>query len=253
MATIKTLLGNVKGKDGGGYDEVILYNGNCSDCINSDIITASSPMIQLSDSIEKYKSIRIEFISFDGKNNYGVISTSTTYSVNHIKNNYTFSCIKAYSSSNPNFYSAQGYGFYDDTHLTLCWENYAGWEHNMSHIIVTGIKDKVSDAEKNFNKYSTTEEVIGTWIDGKPLYRKVIQTIISDGGIVLSDANCILVRYEWQAAIDSVKLLKLPAPNAGNAALWQLDNGNIVFNIPGSSNVNGKLATCIIEYTKTTD
>ena len=253
MATIKTLIGNVKGKDGGGYEEVILYDGNCSACINSDIITASSPMIQLSDSIEKYKSIRIEFISFDGKNNYGVISTSTTYSVNHIKNNYTFSCIKAYSSSNPNFYSAQGYGFYDDTHLTLCWENYAGWEHNTSHIIVTGIRDKVSDAEKNFNKYSTTEEVIGTWIDGKPLYRKVIQTIISDGGIVLSDANCILVRYEWYASIDGVKLLKLPSPNTGNAALWQLNNGNIVFNIPSSSSVNGKLATCIIEYIKTTD
>ena len=101
--------------------------------------------------------------------------------------------------------------------------------------------------------YSTTEQVIGTWIDGKPLYRKVIQTIISDGGIVLSDANCILVRYEWYAPVNGIKLLKLPAPNAGNAALWQLDNGNIVFNIPGSSNVNGKLATCILEYTKTTD
>ena len=254
MATIKTLLGNVKGKDARGYEEVILYDGNCSACINSDIITASSPMIQLSDSIEKYKSIRIEFISLDGKkNNKGSVSTTITFSVNYIKNNYTFSCIKAYSSSNPNFYSAQGYGFYDDTHLTLCWETYAGWEHNMSHIIVTGIRDKVSDAEKNFNKYSTTEEVVGTWIDGKPLYRKVIQTIISDGGIVLSDANCILVRYEWYASIDGVKLLKLPAPNAGNAALWQLDNGNIVFNIPGSSDVNGKLATCILEYTKTTD
>ena len=188
MATIKTLIGNVKGKDGGGYEQVILYDGNCSACINSDIITASSPMIQLSDSIEKYKSIRIEFISFDGKNNYGVISTSTTYSVNHIKNNYTFSCIKAYSSSNPNFYSAQGYGFYDDTHLTLCWENYAGWEHNTSHIIVTGIRDKVSDAEKNFNKYSTTEEVIGTWIDKKPLYRKVVK-----GNITATDQTLFVV------------------------------------------------------------
>lgn len=101
--------------------------------------------------------------------------------------------------------------------------------------------------------YSTDEMIIGRWIDGKPLYRKVIQTIISDGGIVLSDANCILVRYEWYAPANGIKLLKLPSPNTGNAALWQLDNGNIVFNIPGSSNMNGKLATCIIEYTKTTD
>lgn len=254
MATIKTLLGNVKGKDGNGYEEVILYDGNCSACISSDTITASSPMIKLSDSIEKYKSIRIEFISFDGKkNNKGSVSTTITFSVNYIKNNYTFSCIKAFSGDGSNYYSTQGYGFYDDTHLTLCWENYSGWEHNVSHIIVTGIRDRVSDAEKNFNKYSTTEEVVGTWIDGKPLYRKVIQTIISDGGIVLSDANCILVRYEWYAPTTGIKLSKLPSPNAGNAALWQLDNGNIVFNIPGSSNVNGKLATCILEYTKTTD
>ena len=101
--------------------------------------------------------------------------------------------------------------------------------------------------------YSTDEMIIGRWIDGKPLYRKVVQIIISDGGIVLSDANCILVRYEWYAPSNGIKLLKLPSPNTGNAALWQLDNGNIVFNIPGSSDMNGKLATCIIEYTKTTD
>ena len=101
--------------------------------------------------------------------------------------------------------------------------------------------------------YSTDEMIIGRWIDGKPLYRKVVQTIISDGGIVLSDANCILVRYEWYAPSNGIKLLKLPSPNTGNAALWQLDNGNIVFNIPSSSDMNGKLATCIIEYTKTTD
>ena len=175
MATIKTLIGNVKGKDGRGYEEVVLYDGNCSACLISDIITASSPMIQLSDSIEKYKSIRIEFTSFDGKrNNYGLISTSITFSVNYIKNNYTFGCIRACTIFDNNHYSVQGYGFYDDTHLALTWENYSGWEHNTSHIIVTGIRDKVPDAEKNFNKYSTTEEVIGTWIDGKPIYRKVV-------------------------------------------------------------------------------
>ena len=254
MATIKTLLGNVKGKDGGGYEEVILYDGNCSACIFSDTITASSPMIKLSDSIEKYKSIRIEFISFDGKkNNKGSISTTITFSVNYIKNNYTFSCIKAFSGDGANYYSTQGYGFYDDTHLTLCWETYAGWEHNISHITVTGIRDKVSDAEKNFNKYSTTEEVIGTWIDGKPIYRKVIQTTAYDGQVILSDANCTLVRYEWYTQIDGVKFIKMPAPNTGNAALWQLDNGNVVFNFPSSSSVAGKQATCILEYTKTTD
>ena len=253
MATIKTLIGNVKGKDGGGYEQVILYDGNCSACINSDIITASSPMIQLSDSIEKYKSIRIEFISFDGKNNYGVISTSTTYSVNHIKNNYTFSCIKAYSSSNPNFYSAQGYGFYDDTHLTLCWENYAGWEHNTSHIIVTGIRDKVSDAEKNFNKYSTTEEVIGTWIDGKNIYRKVMKfPVIKHGMTVLTNIDHIINvggYFNWNGAMQHQ--YNFPY-NDNDIITWIGVDNNIVkiyTNYTNDTLIN--LVLCL-EYTKTT-
>ena len=253
MATIKTLLGNVKGKDGGGYEEVILYDGNCSACINSDIITASSPMIQLSDSIEKYKSIRIEFISFDGKNNYGVISTSITYSVNHIKNNYTFSCTKAYSSSNPNFYSAQGYGFYDDTHLTLCWENYAGWEHNMSHIIVTGIRDRVSDAEKNFNKYSTTEEVVGTWCDGKNIYRKVMKfPVIKDGMTILTNVDHIINiggYFLWNGAMQHQ--YNFPCNNGDVIATIGVDNttAKIGTNYTDNSLINLVL---YLEYTKTT-
>ena len=259
MATIKTLIGNVKGKDGGGYEQVILYDGNCSACINSDIITASSPMIQLSDSIEKYKSIRIEFISFDGKNNYGVISTSTTYSVNHIKNNYTFSCIKAYSSSNPNFYSAQGYGFYDDTHLTLCWENYAGWEHNTSHIIVTGIRDRVSDAEKNFNKYSTTEEVVGTWIDGKPIYRKTFNNIsvtsseysvvpIATGLTIdnlINISGYLVNNGRWIVTLNSVDI------KYANMARVSYDKQTSSLELI-AQNWTGT-ATVTIEYTKTTD
>ena len=257
MATIKTLIGNVKGKDGGGYEQVILYDGNCSACINSDIITASSPMIQLSDSIEKYKSIRIEFISFDGKNNYGVISTSTTYSVNHIKNNYTFSCIKAYSSSNPNFYSAQGYGFYDDTHLTLCWENYAGWEHNTSHIIVTGIRDRVSDAEKNFNKYSTTEEVVGTWIDGKPLYRKVVK-----GNITATDQTLFVVNANIDTMVfisgydcpDGTYYFPFNYAQTGStykSIFYKKDTDTIEFR---SNSYNpGEVYVVVLEYTKTTD
>ena len=259
MATIKTLIGNVKGKDGGGYEEVTLYDGDCSACINSDIITASSPMIQLSDSIEKYKSIRIEFISFDGKNASGLISTSITYSVNHIKNNYTFSCIKAYSSSNPNFYSAQGYGFYDDTHLVLCWENYSGWTHNTSHITVTGIRDRVSDAEKNFNKYSTTEEVVGTWIDGKPIYRKTFNNIsvtsseysvipIATGLTIdnlINISGYLVNNGRWVVTLNSVDI------QYANMVRVSYDKQTSSLEL-AAQNWTGT-ATVTIEYTKTTD
>ena len=161
MATIKTLLGNVKGKDGGGYEEVVLYDGDCSACINWNVISADSPMMELSDSIENYKSIRIEFTSFNGigtgGEEEGVVTTSTTYSVNYIKTTYIHSGLECSTGSGNSYYSRQAFGFYDNKHLVLTWEEYSGWEHNISHITVTGIRDKVSDAEKNFNKYSTTE------------------------------------------------------------------------------------------------
>ena len=181
MATIKTLLGNVKGKDGGGYEEVVLYDGDCSACINWNVISADSPMMELSDSIENYKSIKIEFTSYNGIGTggveEGVITTSTTYSVNYIKTTYIHSGLECSTGSGNGYYSRQAFGFYDNKHLVLTWEEYAGWAHNTSHITVTGIRDKVPDAEKNFNKYSTTEEVVGTWIDGKPLYRKTFNNI----------------------------------------------------------------------------
>ena len=254
MATIKTLIGNVKGKDGRGYEEVILYDGNCSACIFSDTITASSPMIKLSDSIEKYKSIRIEFISFDGKkNNKGSISTTITFSVNYIKNNYTFSCTKAYSSSNPNFYSAQGYGFYDDTHLTLCWEEYSGWAHNTSHITVTGIRDKVSDAEKNFNKYSTTEEVIGTWIDKKTIYRKVMKfPVIKHNMTVLTNVDHIINVSGYFTCTDAMQHQYNFPYNDNDIITWIGVQNNIVKIYTNYTNDTLINLVLYLEYTKIT-
>lgn len=258
MATIKTLLGNVKGKDGRGYEEVILYDGNCSACISSDTITASSPMIKLSDSIEKYKSIRIEFISFDGKkNNEGSVSTTITFSVNYIKNNYTFSCIKAFSGDGSNYYSTQGYGFYDDTHLTLCWENYSGWKHNISHITVTGIRDRVSDAEKNFNKYSTTEEVVGTWIDGKPLYRKVVKGNITSANQILFVVNAnidtmvFISGYDYADGKYYFPFNYAQTGSTYKSIFYKKDTDTIEFR---SDSYNpGEVYVVVLEYTKTTD
>ena len=196
----------------------------------------------------------------------------STFTIEGSYDDVTYTVIKSYSRlPNPTstnfrehlFDKPVNYRYYKLNHMTSNSKNNG---HNYCSIAelefakidsMSHIKYEPTYFMKNtFNTnsvYSTDEMIIGRWIDGKPLYRKVVQTIISDGGIVLSDANCILVRYEWYAPSNGIKLLKLPSPNTGNAALWQLDNGNIVFNIPGSSDMNGKLATCILEYTKTTD
>lgn len=70
----------------------------------------------------------------------------------------------------------------------------------------TSISIKNSDGifqEVDINKtnYSTGEQLIGTWIDGKPLYRKTFKLTSpsqtsSSGTILTLDGNCSIVKYE---------------------------------------------------------
>ena len=268
MATIKTLLGNVKGKDGGGYDEVILYNGNCSNCISSNTITGSHPMMELSDSIENYKSIRIEFTSYDGSNSSsGCVSTTVTVSVNYIKSIYTHSAIESATGFGNMYFSRQAFGFYDSKHLALTWENYAGWTHNTSHITVTGIRDRVSDAEKNFNKYSTTEEVIGTWINGKPIYRKTIEFSnlsagenniphgIADVDIIMVDRDHSFATNETYSELWQIGNTNSSAGNFSQFSVSLVWTTNSMFDVYIGSGLVSRIPKLIItfEYTKTTD
>ena len=257
MATIKTLLGNVKGKDGGGYEEVILYDGDCSACINLNVISADSPMMELSDSIENYKSIRIEFTSFNGigtgGEEEGVVTTSTTYSVNYIKTTYIHSGLECSTGSGNSYYSRQAFGFYDNKHLVLTWEEYSGWEHNISHITVTGIRDRVSDAEKNFNKYSTTEEVVGTWIDKKNIYRKVIKfPVIKHNMTVLTNVDHIINvsgYFNWNGNMQHE--FNFPC-NDNDVIAWIGVDNNIVKIYTNYTNDTLINLVLYLEYTKTT-
>ena len=257
MATIKTLLGNVKGKDGGGYEEVILYDGNCSACISSNTITASSPMIKLSDSIENYKSIRIEYITYDGRGaGAGLIcNLPIVVSVDYIKTTYGYNAITTgVTSSNSSNFS---FGFYDDKHLAQTWATYGSLAHNMSHITVTGIRDRVSDAEKNFNKYSTTEEVVGTWIDKKPLYRKVVK-----GNITATDQTLFVVNANIDTMVfisgydcpDGTYYFPFNYAQTGStykSIFYKKDTDTIEFR---SNSYNpGEVYVVVLEYTKTTD
>ena len=257
MATIKTLLGNVKGKDGGGYEEVVLYDGDCSACINSNIITDSHPMIELSDSIENYKSIRIEYRTYDGRDSgEGLVNNlPIVVSVDYIKTTYGYNAIATGipSSNSSNF----AFGFYDDKHLAQTWASHGSLPHNMSRIIVTGIRDRVSDAEKNFNKYSTTEEVVGTWIDKKPLYRKVVK-----GNITATDQTLFVVNANIDTMVfisgydcpDGTYYFPFNYAQTGStykSIFYKKDTDTIEFR---SNSYNpGEVYVVVLEYTKTTD
>ena len=256
MATIKTLLGNVKGTDGGGYEEVVLYDGNCSACINSNIITSNSAMMELSDSIENYKSIRIEYLTYDGRGEGAglIYNLPIVVSVDYIKTTYGYNAITtgATGSNGSNF----SFGFYNDKHLAQTWATHGSLAHNMSHITVTGIRDKVSDAEKNFNKYSTTEEVVGTWIDGKPLYRKVVKGNITAANQILFVVNANIDTMVSISGYDCSGVYYFPFNYAQTGStyksvFYKKDTDTIEFR---SDSYNpGEVFVVILEYTKTTD
>lgn len=114
----------------------------------------------------------------------------------------------------------------------------------------------VNKVTKKSNKYSTDETVVGTWIDGKPIYRKVIK-----------DINTSIPTKGWTLItnIDDIELVI-------NSILFYGDENNTSFFANGTGNFSVEVNTsnngillwnrvgsvtyikaAVIEYTKTTD
>lgn len=120
-------------------------------------------------------------------------------------------------------------------------------------------KNTIVDAinEVKFEKYSTTEKVIGKWINGKPLYRKVINT----GQINLSTST--VEKDSGISDIDIVKDINLMLMfQNGNEIIWYKDwnISELSFDIStqkiiiiGTKNASFINSFVILEYTKTTD
>lgn len=113
------------------------------------------------------------------------------------------------------------------------------------------------------NTYSTTEQVVGYWIDGKPIYRKVISqsntnTInnVADNVDNIIKMECV-VRQTTANAWRNIPWLYVQGTSYGGAA-WA---GGFYFDVPNNIiyfQVGSDLGTIdrlimILEYTKTTD
>lgn len=136
--------------------------------------------------------------------------------------------------------------------------------------VMQGVTDKIMDKVKNI--YSTTETVVGRWIDGKPIYRKVltvpsttlsasdptdvnfdttdlhIDTLISSSGQLTRSDNVgyILPLGFLQPAIGTQKNYSIShiRKNGANKINFVVYWGESTFKLGG---------TVVIEYTKTTD
>lgn len=108
-------------------------------------------------------------------------------------------------------------------------------------------EDNVASIQSNKNVYSTDEQIIGTWIDGKPIYRKVLNInikLISNMWIDIEDVSNLnidtltdkIFYREGDYAIYSVMYTRVE-----NDKLQCFNSGDDI------------VVRVVIEYTKTTD
>lgn len=104
--------------------------------------------------------------------------------------------------------------------------------------------------------YSTEEKVIGTWIDGKPLYRKVIT------GKCYNDIGSSRIYDFTDLSINEIVYfyVKLGKTTTAYSVMQQGANNNINIFIQNSrlyvdctSDYRDEIITLTLEYTKTTD
>ena len=127
-------------------------------------------------------------------------------------------------------------------------------------------------AENNLNSnlsYSTDEQICGTWIDGKPIYRKVITGTSITGntdfnvshGISNIDTvvNANIYAYDHKSSTTARwrQLNFVYANDSGSNNAWYggfaITDQNIIFQVGSSFARNTTKWHAIIEYTKTAD
>lgn len=106
--------------------------------------------------------------------------------------------------------------------------------------------------------YSTEEKVIGTWIDGKPLYRRVFLTKSPNSASaekILSISNLSVITIGgYLEAASGYRPVNFPNDNSNYICTYQNtnDNGNIYMKAANSA-YHSRDIKLILEYTKTTD
>lgn len=107
--------------------------------------------------------------------------------------------------------------------------------------------------QSQFN-YSTEEQVVGKWIDGKPLYQKTVTGTVSNNGYLTIPSNILIRKIEGFAqepGTTAVPLTYYYPENGNYLSFWiNYANNRLCFNMGSRSNL---VITAILNYTKTTD
>lgn len=115
--------------------------------------------------------------------------------------------------------------------------------------------------DKNGNKlyfgdnYSTDEQVIGTWIDGKTIYRRIYPVSLSAAGTheiadVPTNMELAIRLYGWVTAYSNKNFRMLPMVGHDMNNMIRLDVTNRKIRITQTDSWTGYNGYIIMEYTK---
>ena len=126
----------------------------------------------------------------------------------------------------------------------------------------TNVENGINVVNNKFN-YSTEEQVIGTWIDGKPIYRKVVTFETSDNCNITHAHNIVNADKLWINEGASFVYVNDPVnwkQEVVGLNWYYSDNewtrawlNFSAIRYRASFNIGVRTAYVVIEYTKTTD
>ena len=130
---------------------------------------------------------------------------------------------------------------------------------NMSAADMAEVAYPLPGVTPKLMRYSTSEQMIGYWIDGKPIYQKVIPfsgTISQNGSLELSMPTGLDFIVSYNGWIDSNNNLGYTIPEAGIRLAIQLNGQTRALQIQATDNHSyncGTKSFVCVYYTKTTD
>lgn len=130
--------------------------------------------------------------------------------------------------------------------------------HSGNWYVMNMVKQITAD-DIDFTTYSTEEQVVGTWIDGKPIYRKVLAGTASatNIGVPVGENNIskfiFIDAYRFTAGAISDTIGQFYSNTNDFFKFWGRESSNHNFSIELRNSTANYDYTIIVEYTKTTD
>lgn len=126
------------------------------------------------------------------------------------------------------------------------------YENSINEIVATGSREENSDK----NTYSLEEKQIGTWIDGKKIYRKTItgSTLPANGSTLITNVDSVVNAYGEQLYQNTI-WYHFPILTANEDIRWELYNTDNTIRACIASYIYNNVSAYkwTFEYTKVTD